>query len=208
MNYFIEMGKPIWESGLYDNETIVQLWDFYVTHGATAGINKRDIKDYSPLQASYDNLIKLAHANIQDCIVLKADSMYNTLVNLGFYERNKNGEPKPCKTIDIDKVRWCMLQNYEIRDFEEPRAKKGEAGCGCLFRHIRNALAHSSVSVFSNSNVLLFEKSHNGPTAYMLVNGKTLVDWVKYVDIDSKYYFKNDSRLEIKDYLGLEVKTK
>ena len=48
----------------------------------------------------------------------------------------------------------------------------------CLFRHIRNALAHNLTYGFENGKIMLEDKFKNKITARLLLSKKTLIDWI------------------------------
>lgn len=57
-----------------------------------------------------------------------------------------------------------------------------EARMVCLFRHIRNAIAHGNTYQFKNGNILLEDKLGERLTARILIKYKTLTDWIKVID--------------------------
>lgn len=58
----------------------------------------------------------------------------------------------------------------------------------CLFRHVRNAIAHGQSYVLPNNNLILDDKNDLGKTASILIPSKTLVDWIRVVDKEGSFY--------------------
>ena len=202
MNCSVGPSSSLQSSGFFSDVDIAQLWDFYVTKGPSSN-QARKLADYSS-SITYNALIRIAGGKSEQCLLLKADTMSRTLVDLGFYEQTKRkgkSELKPRESISVDEPRWCALQQYEIRDNDPPRAKSGDSDVLCLLRHIRNSFAHGYTHVLANRMILLCDKDSK-PTARVLIKADTLIDWVKYIDIRGMYYFRGDSRHQIKTILG------
>lgn len=214
MNCTIAAPSSLRDSGVFDDGELAQLWDFYVTKRLAVSqprktmviqSQSRTLADYKHPKASCGNLWKLAGATAGRAILLKADTMYQTLISMNFYTSGKKKEPVPLATIPIDEPRWCALQLYEIHDVEKPRAKAGDGDIYCLFRHVRNALAHGSTYVLGtppNQFILLADNDRSKPTARILIRPQTLVDWVKYIDINGLFYFKEDDRSGVRKLLS------
>lgn len=197
------IGQPISlrDSKVFDDSTMAQLWDFYVTK-STSSCQERKLSEYGT-EPSYDALVRIAGGERRSCRLLKASSMNKTLQALGFYERIDGKDPTPRSSISIDFPRWCALQNFEIRDDEPPRAKAGDNDVQCLLRHVRNGMAHGLTFLLDNGMVLIRDKDQR-QTAWILIRASTLVDWVKYIDINAKFYFTEDDREDIKQILAMD----
>ena len=119
--------------------------------------------------------------------ILLANSINKTLENMDLIiEEGKNSE-KRNKAIDIDTPRIVCLSPFTIADEEAPKAKVGEAES--VLTHIRNAFAHGNTYYFDNKYVLFEDKDQRGGiTARILMPQQSLLDWIRLIDHESRYY--------------------
>lgn len=126
----------------------------------------------------------LEEANIK---ILLANSMNKTLENMDLIIEEGKGSVKRSKHIDIDTPRIACLSPFTIADEEAPKAKVGEAES--VLTHIRNAFAHGNTYFFDNKYVLFEDKDQRGGiTARILLLQQSLLDWIRLIDHESRYY--------------------
>ena len=114
-------------------------------------------------------------------------------MNIEFhFQKDKKGEKKKS-------FKQLLLENNMSDtnfDSKKPNAvfelsNPKEPPMVCLFRHIRNAIAHGNTYQFENNNILLEDKYKGKLTARILIKHETLIDWIKVID-------KNNILKEIK----------
>lgn len=83
-----------------------------------------------------------------------------------------------------------MLQDFStlIDENENIKLENKENHILCLMRHIRNTFAHGNTYFFDNDNMLLEDKDGEKITASILISKRSLLDWIKIIDKDSKFY--------------------
>lgn len=85
---------------------------------------------------------------------------------------------------------WCISHpravlkqeyNCDARESGKAEISNKESRMECLFRHIRNSLAHNHVYVFDNENIVLEDTdAQNGKiTARILLNKSALLEWIR-----------------------------
>ncbi len=182
-----EYKKSINESN-YSAEQIAVIWDFYVTKSfANSASQKRTISDYGHKQFPFQKILQTAHITRENHCELLADKMPKTLEKMGLKICKNKSTTIP---IDIDTPRFAFIRDYTISDGGKPTAKSGNSKPESLFRHIRNALAHGNTYFFDNGNMLLEDKItlSNTITAMILIEQRTLLDWIKLIDYQERYY--------------------
>lgn len=180
-----QFKKSINESS-FSNEQISLIWDFYVTKamaGATA--QRRKISDYGQSQIPFAKMLSIATINESQYSVLLADRMPLTLKEFDFVVSTPKGVEIE---IDIDTPRFAFLMGYTITDKEQPKAKNDCSKAEGLLTHIRNAFAHGNTYFFPNGNVLLEDRNGSNVTAMILIKQQTLLDWIKLIDCNERYY--------------------
>ena len=176
----------------YTVEQVSIVWDFYVTHSiAESAGQKRTSSDYGYKQLPFNYMLKIAKWDKNNCVILPCDNINKTLCKLGLMitekikdENNKNIIVN--KAIDISNPRAVCIAPYDINDDEAPKPKKGKAEN--ILTHIRNALAHGNTYFLDNDMVLLEDKNGNKITAEILVHMRTLLDWIKLIDREERFY--------------------
>lgn len=166
------------------------LWDFYVTHAISGGSGlARSVSDYGwkkddNKKDGYPALEKelIAKAGLSNNICfIRSTTCKDTLSAMDL----SNDE------ICIEHPRAVLLQKYSTTVDENDNIKfsgGGENHIKCLFRHIRNSFAHGNTYLFGNGTILLEDMDKSKVTAAILVKQQTLLDWIKVVDKEEKYY--------------------
>lgn len=180
-----QFKKSINESS-FSNEQISLIWDFYVTKAmAGAAAQRRKISDYGQSQIPFAKMLSIATINESQYSVLLADRMPLTLKEFDFVVSTPKGVEIE---IDIDTPRFAFLMGYTITDKEQPKAKNDCSKAEGLLTHIRNAFAHGNTYFFPNGNVLLEDRNGSNVTAMILIKQQTLLDWIKLIDCNERYY--------------------
>lgn len=164
------------------------IWEFYVSHGIckSAG-QRRTASDYGLSQLPLSKMLEMAEVATDKIKVLLANSINKTLEKYDLAIIAGKGSERKNQEIDIDTPRIVCLTPFSISDEEPPKPNVGDAES--ILTHIRNALAHGNTYLFENGNMMLEDFAADGRiTARMILHQKTLLDWIKIIDKDSKYY--------------------
>lgn len=164
--------------------------DFYLTHTpiksdekkSTNGQPVRHLSDYNWKGSS--DLTKLersllSSSGIPSFVMLKSDSIEGTIQSMQL------GNP-----LCIQHPRAVMSINKKISIREDGKVaiEATETRLACLFRHIRNSIAHGRNHLFSSGNLLLEDGDGERITARILIPQDALVKWIALVDQDGAFY--------------------
>lgn len=191
-NYVHNCGEPqivlkdfissIFQMGFSDSDCIA-IVDFFLFHAPVLSTSKSDDcfglqslrklgwvgnSDMSKLEGQL-----LKAANMSMFCFIKCDSIDNTLDNMNLGER-----------VCISHPRAVLKQNYTVSIQEDGGVllSQKETRMECLFRHIRNALAHNHTYYFTNGNTLLEDCEENGKvSARILIPKQALINWIHIV---------------------------
>ena len=175
-------------------DEINMVWDFYVSHAPIKkdktekgnGFGYRSLAEFGwrgtgGLTELERRLIKAA--GLGHFVMIKADEITETLESM-----NLNGE------ICWKHPRAVLKRNFKVKVHEsgEISVDATESRMLCLFRHIRNALAHNRMYFSEDGTMVLLEDAEDGGrlTARILIPIHSLVEWIEIVDKDKKFYFK------------------
>lgn len=175
-------------------DKINMIWDFYVSHAPIKknpeekanGFGYRCLASFgwggsADLSALERELIK--SAGLGHFVMIKADEITETLNNM-----NLN-----------DKICWkhpraVLKQSYTFKVHENGKIDitNSESRMVCLFRHIRNSLAHNRIYLSQDRTMILLEDAEDGGrlSARILIPVRSLVDWIEIVDKNKNFYFK------------------
>ncbi len=176
----------------FSHAQVSMIWDFYVTHSFAGGSGQGySLEDYGwdlkkgkekTLTTLEEELMQMAEIDKLCCV--RSTTIKDTLIAC-----NLSG-----KHICIEHPRAVLMQNYSMT-IDENETMKFAGGGGaenritCLFRHIRNSVAHGNTYFFDNSAILLEDKDGSKKiTARILLKQKTLLDWISIIDKDKKHY--------------------
>lgn len=169
---------------------IDMIWDFYVTHAISGGSGlERDITDYGWDKS--ENKTN-GHPAIERCLVdiaglknkicfIRAKTCKDTLGAMDL--SNDMICTEHPRVVALQKFSTTVDENEKIQF-----AGGGENHITCLFRHVRNAFAHGNTYFFKSGFVLLEDKDNSTITAEILIKQQTLLDWIKVIDKNEKYY--------------------
>ena len=116
----------------------------------------------------------LKAANIGNFILIKSDRIDETLKNMDLSEK-----------ICIEHPRAVLKQNFSVTVKENGTANisETETRMECLFRHIRNPIAHNHTYCFDNGNIILEDRDEKGIiSAVILMPKQALLEWIDIVD--------------------------
>lgn len=201
--------KSMSEAGIWSSNEIETIWDFYVTKSvASSACQKRTAGDYGLKELPFDGLLDQAKVPSDKREMLMADTMNKTLKEYDFVYSGKIREHKDDDAryidvpIEIDMPRILCLQPYSISDRGNPTAKGGGKAV-TLLTHIRNSFAHGNTYFFDNKMALFEDRSAGAAgktTAMILIPQTSVIDWIKMVDIDGRFYFRDEPRDMFKKY--------
>ena len=168
----------------YTDNDFKKIIEFYVLHAPILKSDKsdrfgvRNLKEYGWRGSSDMNKLErglLKISGMHSFCFIRSSTIKETL------EQMMLGETNWC----INHPRAVLKQDFNVKVYENGKIEiiNKETRMECLFRHIRNALAHNHVYVFSNGNILLedVETQGNEITARILLNSKTLLEWIDLV---------------------------
>lgn len=176
--------ESIIQSTLTTDE-INAVFDFYVLHAPIlkSGSDKTDdfgIKSlgeygwYGNCRLSELERNLLKSGDVHRFVMIRADSINETLENMGLKD-----------DICIKHPRAVMQQNFKVtvKENGEVKLEERETRMQCLFRHIRNSIAHNRTYLFENGEMILLEDADTDKkvTARILIKVKTLVDWIQII---------------------------
>lgn len=192
-NYIHACGEPLVDAKKrinsiscagYSDEEFKKIIEFYLFNAPTLKNNRnnqfglKSLKSYgwrgnSDMCKLERELLKAA--NMSSFCFVKSSSIALTLNQMLL------GSEKWC----IFHLRAVLNQEYNCDVLETGKVEitNKETRMECLFRHIRNSLAHNHVYVFSNGNIVLEDTdAQNGKiTARILLNKSTLLEWIRII---------------------------
>lgn len=168
----------------YTCDEFKSIIEFYVLNAPILKSDKSDLfglknlKDYGWRGNGDMNKLErelLKDSKIHSFCFIKASTIHDTL------EQMLLGENGWC----AEHPRAVLKQEFGVTVTEDGKVEisNSETRMECLFRHIRNALAHNHVYVFDNGNILLedMEIQSKSVTARILLSKNTLLNWINIV---------------------------
>lgn len=176
---FVEVGFS-----LIELEAIV---DFYITNtpirksedasGSGRWLGEYGWKGASDLRSLESRLLRVS--GITSFVMLKSSKADETIKAMKLGDEICAEHPRAVLTQEC---RTTVNEDGSISNTVR------ESRMVCLFRHVRNAIAHGQSFVLPNNNLILEDKNDFGKTASILIPSKTLVDWIRIVDKEGAYY--------------------
>lgn len=165
----------------YSFDEFKSIYDFYVVNAPIKKDSKSKSKvpakwlgDYGWKGSSLHRLEQklLKSSGIPSLVILKSDSIDGTLESMGL-----EGE------ICIQHPRAVMKTEAKVSVKEDGTVSVSvqETRMVCLFRHIRNSLAHGFTYVLAPDALLLEDRNDEVITARILIRPQTLSDWIDVV---------------------------
>lgn len=174
--------KSIVNMGFQPQECI-DIISFYLLNAPVLKSNKTDnlfglksLREYGWIGNSGMSKLEgrlLKAANLGMFCFIKSDSISCTLeaMNLG-------------QNVCIEHARAVIRQNYNVIVQEDNTVSitQQETRMECLFRHIRNALAHNHTYDFNNGNIMLEDCDDDKKiSARIIIPKRALIDWVRII---------------------------
>lgn len=180
--------NQLFDSSFSMNE-LAELFDFYLVHTpvkrdekAKDG-NNRWLGDYgwkggAELSKLESSLLKTS--GISSFVILKSDCIDSTLAAMKF-----TGKICPSCPRAVFKLN-CKIN---LKEDGGVNVTPSESRLACVFRHIRNAMAHGQVYGLGNQMIYMFDKDDDGKnSAALVIKQKTLFDWIRVVDKNGAFY--------------------
>lgn len=178
----------------FSHAQIDMIWDFYVTHVISGGSGlERSIVDYGWTKDEKKTGYPGIEKSIIDCAELVGQICFIRSTNC---QDTLSAMDLSGDSICVNHERAVLLQKYSVTVDENETIKfsgGGENHVNCLFRHVRNSLAHGNTYFFDNGMVLLEDKDKSKITAEILIKQQTLLDWIGIVDKEEKFYVLVDA---------------
>lgn len=171
----------------YSLEELKAIIDFYITNtpikkSKDAGDSGRWLGEYGwtgapDLHSLESKLLRVS--GITSFVMLKSSKADETIKAMKLGDELCTKHPRAVLTLEC---RTTVNEDGSISNTAR------ESRMVCLFRHVRNAIAHGQSYVLPNNNLILDDKNDFGKTASMLIPSKTLVDWIRVVDKEGSFY--------------------
>lgn len=186
------------------NEELIGIFDFYLLHAPIKKDKDEKWNNYRWLgeygwRGSSDlsqlERLLLKNSGMNRFVIVKADTISETIKNMDLEEN-----------ICVEHPRAVLKMPYQISVNEDgqivitPKEKR----MVCLFRHIRNAIAHNRSCLLNNGEMLLLEDWENDKkttknilSARILIRPQTLIDWIRIIDKNHIHYYKSEKIMDI-----------
>ena len=174
-------ARPISQMG-YTKEQVIKIVEFYLFNAPVLKSKKdnsfglKTLNDYGWSGTSAMSKLEgklLTAAGMSIFSFIKSNSIDETLdsMNLG-------------TKICTEHPRAVLKQNVKVVVFEDgsTEIRQQETRMECLFRHLRNAIAHNHTYLFDNGNVLIEDCDDNEKiSARLLIPKDALTEWIRIV---------------------------
>lgn len=141
-------------------------------------------------------------------IIFKKELKYEILKNFGFVNFSKNELKnekskiyvRNCAILQrkIPELKASINNNNEIeityKSKEEPESK-----LQCLFRHLRNSIAHNNVYIIDNDKLLFVDYEKENVSAAIILEKKKLLEWIDILErrkLSNENEYNNNSNLD------------
>lgn len=180
--------NQLFDSSFSINE-LAEIFDFYLVHTPIKRDEKakddknRYLGDYgwkggSELSKLESKLLKAS--GIPSFVILKSSCIDSTLAAMRL-----TGEICPSCPRAVLKLN-CKVR---LKENGQVSVVSSESRLACVFRHIRNSIAHGQVFGLGNRMIYMLDKDDNGEkSAAMVINQRTLFNWIRIVDKDGRFY--------------------
>ena len=191
----------------YTYSDILKLIDFYLLHPLNEEKNSQSI-----LRDTSHWRIKSKDKQGNEITKLYPDKFFHAMLKISdlkddiiwTYTDKKTKEA--LKSMDLDNSLICASHPRAVLNMDCKKEiiednngnlivniSNSEAGYKCLFRHIRNALAHNNIFFYENGNILLKDFQRDGDkqkdnkvTAAILIKFDTLFEWIKLIETEQE----------------------
>ena len=134
----------------------------------------KSLKEYGWSGSRLKDLEKqlLEVANIEKLYFIKSKKIPNSLKKMDLGETIFSMEPR---AVMRQNVRVSVDENEDVKIEEE------ESRMVCLFRHIRNSLAHNLTYYFEDDMIMLEDREVKEIPARILLSKAAMLEWMKIV---------------------------
>lgn len=177
--------KPITQME-YTQDELIKIFDFYLSRALTIKNNGtkgsefglRALKELGWAgNAKLSSLERklLQSAGIQRFVIMISSSIDATIKNMDLDGNICTKCPRAVLKLDC---------KFELLEDGSIKKETSETRMECLFRHIRNSIAHGHTYYFPNNETLLLEDCDldSRITARILLKKSTLLDWIGIID--------------------------
>lgn len=173
--------KPITSAGYSDSE-LKKVFDFFLLQAPILKNNKegkfgKNLMQYGWKGKPDINMLEsklLRSSAMQMFCIIRANTITSTLEAMNLSD-----------CICIEHPRAVLKQDFSVTVMENGEVKivPKENRMECLFRHIRNAIAHNHTYVFDHDMIMLedIEQDTGKLTARILIKRETLLTWINIV---------------------------
>lgn len=167
--------------GFFSNEIFHDLYDFYVLHAPIVmagvkesfGLRKPDYYGWSGSSLRQLESKLLKHSGIKQFVILRSDSIDKTLKIARLFDYGCIAHSRAVLQQSHGKIIAHEDGTFTI--------SSSEGRMICLFRHIRNSLAHNRTYLFDNGKIMLEDGCNKQITARILIDKEVLVTWMRVI---------------------------
>lgn len=174
--------KTIVQMGFTENE-VIRIIDFYLLRAPLKKDSKEtennivSLNDYGwngkPDMSKLEGRL-LAASGIANFCIRKTDSIECTLESMNLIDK-----------ICASHSRSALLQSHSVKVQEDGTIviSQKETRMECLFRHLRNSIAHNLTYLFPNDYILMEDRDENKKvSARILMPKRILLEWIEIVE--------------------------
>lgn len=183
-------------STLCTPETFRKIFDFYVSKAPVLKNDKKDTEGFG--LRSLKDLGWIGNTGLGR---LEAELISKADLTLYFIRSESIGSTLEAMNLDgsicIEHPRGVLQQktNVILKENGEVSITPGERRMECLFRHIRNSLAHGRTYYFNNGFIMLEDIDDNSKkTARLLLKFQSLIDWIEIIEHPDNYLIKQPKK--------------
>lgn len=174
-------------------EIFRRIVDFYVSKAPVLKNNKKDTEGFG-----LRSLKDLGWVGNTGLGRLEAELKSSADLTLYFIRSNSIDSTLESMNLDgcicIEHARGVLQQKHNIvlKENGEVSITPDESRMECLFRHIRNSLAHGRTYSFNNGYIMLedMDNQSNKITARLLIKFQSLIEWIEIIGNPEKYLYK------------------
>jgi len=176
--------------GIYTDEEFKSIIEFFVLNAPVLKADKTD--DFGLKSLKNFGWYGSSGMNKLECELLKASQLpflcfiRSSSINATLEQMNLNDQ------ICIEHPRAVLMQNYSFSILENgvPKIENAETRMECLFRHIRNSIAHNHTYVFDNGFIMLedYDSKSKEVTARILIHKTALLRWIHVIKKDNAHW--------------------
>ncbi len=173
--------KPITDMG-YTEQEIIRIISFYLLNAPICNDGKKEIglsslRDYGWSGLSDLNSLErklLEASDLPRFCIMKSSTIKKTISSMNLNDNICISHPRAVMKLN------CKV---ELREDNTFTITNRETRMTCLFRHIRNAMAHNKTYLFPNDCILLEDIDENkNISARILIPKNSLIKWIDIIE--------------------------